>query len=121
MPQIVDVASNPHLNGIFAPVQQELTDAYCEVVQGVIPHDLVGIYVRNGPNPRFSPIGSYTYPLDGDGMIHAISFFGGRAHYRNRYVRTPSLAAEERVGRALWGGVLTPIAPSADEVGPDLA
>ena len=121
MPQFVDVASNPHLNGIFAPIQDELTDASCEVVQGAIPDDLVGTYVRNGPNPRFAPIGSYTYPLDGDGMIHAISFFGGRARYRNRYVRTPSLAAEERAGRALWGGVLTPIAPSVDEVGPELA
>ena len=36
-------------------------------------------------------------------------------------MRTPSLAAEERARRALWGGVLTPIAPSADEVGPALA
>lgn len=121
MAQVIDVASVPQLNGIFAPIQDELTDAPCEVTQGAIPNDLVGTYIRNGPNSRFPPIGSYTYPLDGDGMIHAISFEGGRARYRNRYVRTPSLAAEEKAGRALWGGVLTPIAPSADEVGPELA
>jgi carotenoid cleavage dioxygenase len=54
-------------------------------------------------------------------MVHTISFGGGRAVYRNRYVRTPTLAAEEKAGRALWGGVLMPIAPSADEVGPGLA
>lgn len=117
----VDTPANPYLDGIFAPVQDELDDVPCSVIQGAIPDDLAGVYVRNGPNPRFPPIGSYTYPLDGDGMIHAIRFVGGRASYRNRYVRTPSLAAEEKAGRALWGGVLTPICPPADVVGPALA
>lgn len=118
---LVDASSVPQLNGVFAPIKDELTDAPCRVTQGQIPEDLTGTYVRNGPNPRFPPIGSYTYPLDGDGMIHAVHFEGGRATYRNRYVRTPTLLAEERVGRALWGGVLTPISPSADEVGCALA
>jgi carotenoid cleavage dioxygenase-like enzyme len=27
--------------------------------------------MRNGPNPKFPPLGSYTYPLDGDGMVRA--------------------------------------------------
>ncbi len=27
--------------------------------------------MRNGPNPRFQPV-SYTYPLEGDGMLHAL-------------------------------------------------
>lgn len=117
----VDVASVPQLNGIFAPVQDELTDVACEVVRGALPDDLTGTYLRNGPNPRFPPIGSYTYPLDGDGMVHAFTCGGGRARYRNRYVRTPSMAAEEKAGHALWGGVMTPIVPSADVVGPELA
>jgi Lignostilbene-alpha,beta-dioxygenase and related enzymes len=116
-----DLQSIPQLNGIFAPIHQELDDTACQVIQGAIPDDLSGTYLRNGPNPRFPPIGSYTYPLDGDGMVHAVRFKGGRAHYRNRFVRTPSLAAEERAGRALWGGVLTPIPPPADLVGPELA
>lgn len=121
MRESFDPAAVPQLNGVFAPVSAELTDAPCAVVQGSIPGDLVGTYLRNGPNPRFPPIGSYTYPLDGDGMIHAIRFNAGHASYRNRYVRTPTLLAEEKAGRALWGGVMTPISPSADEVGPDLA
>src|SRR5262245_30705962 len=116
-----DASRNPFLNGIFAPVQRELDGAPLRVVAGALPDDLAGTYLRNGPNARFTPIGSYTYPLDGDGMIHAVHFEGGCATYRNRYVRTPSMAAEERAGRALWGGLLTPIMPSADEVGADLA
>ena len=51
--------------------------------------------MRNGPNPRYKPI-SYTYPLDGDGMIHAVSFDNGRARYRNRFVRTRSFEIEQR-------------------------
>jgi carotenoid cleavage dioxygenase len=121
MHPILDASSVPQLNGIFAPVQDELTDVPCSVVQGAVPGDLAGTYVRNGPNPRFPPIGSYTYPLDGDGMVHAVRFQHGRASYRNRYVRTPTLAAEEKAGHALWGGLLRPISPSAEEVGPELA
>jgi carotenoid cleavage dioxygenase-like enzyme len=117
----VDPASVAHLNGIFAPIQDEIDVGPLEVVQGVIPRELTGVYLRNGPNCRFPPLGSYTYPLDGDGMLHAIELADGQARYRNRYVRTPGLAAEERAGRALWGGILTPIFPSKDEVGPELA
>jgi len=28
---------------------------------GAVPKDLTGTYLRNGPNARFTPIGSYTY------------------------------------------------------------
>ena len=116
----VDVAATPALNGILAPIADEI-DAPLEVVEGELPAELHGAYLRNGPNPRFTPIGSYTYPLDGDGMVHGVWFEDGRAHYRNRFVRTPALEAEEKAGRALWPGVMTGELPSADEVGPDLA
>ena len=46
--------------------------------------EIAGTYLRNGPNPA-TPI-SYTYPLDGDGMIHALVFEEGRARYANRFV-----------------------------------
>jgi carotenoid cleavage dioxygenase-like enzyme len=61
---------NPYLSGNYAPVQDELEMQNLTVI-GEIPKDLIGIYMRNGPNPAFPPI-SYTYPYDGDGMIHAI-------------------------------------------------
>src|SRR5262249_11455027 len=116
-----DANTNPFLNGIFAPVQEELDETPLRVIAGAIPTDLEGTYFRNGPNARFTPIGSYKYPLDGDEMIHAVQFMQGHATYMNRYVRTPSMAAEERAGRALWGGLMTPIMPSVDEVGAELA
>ncbi|MER7762228.1 carotenoid oxygenase family protein [Streptomyces sp. NPDC097619] len=119
-PPRFDPARVPHLLGSFAPVTEEV-DAVDLEVTGEIPAGLDGLYLRNGPNPRFTPIGSYLYPIDGDGMLHGIWLSEGRARYRNRFVRTPALLAEERVGRALWGGVESFILPGADQVGPELA
>ncbi|MFF3013204.1 carotenoid oxygenase family protein [Streptomyces sp. NPDC057939] len=109
-----------HLQGSFAPVTEEVEAADLEVT-GVLPDALDGLYLRNGPNPRFTPIGSFLYPIDGDGMLHGIWLSEGRARYRNRFVRTPALLAEERAGRALWGGLESMITPDADQVGPELA
>jgi carotenoid cleavage dioxygenase-like enzyme len=114
----VDPVAVPHLSGAFAPVEDEIDAADLPVV-GKIPVDLRGVYLRNGPNPKFPPLGSYTYPLDGDGMIHGVWLADGRARYSNRYVLTKGLQAEMRAGRALWGGLLTPANPPASLVGPD--
>ncbi|OWA20511.1 carotenoid oxygenase [Streptomyces sp. CS159] len=115
-----DATRVPHLLGSFAPVSEEVDVADLEVT-GELPTELDGMYVRNGPNPRFTPIGSYLYPLDGDGMLHAVRISDGRADYLNRFVRTPALVVEEKAGHALWGGLESMIMPSADEVGPGLA
>ncbi|MFE6854449.1 carotenoid oxygenase family protein, partial [Streptomyces sp. NPDC057674] len=45
---------------MFAPVTEEVDAAELEVT-GEIPAALDGLYLRNGPNPRFTPIGSYLY------------------------------------------------------------
>lgn len=119
LPAPVDVAAEPHLQGVFAPVVDEI-DADLEVV-GEMPAEIDGLYLRNGPNPRFTPLGSYVYPLEGDGMVHGVWLSEGRARYRNRFVRTPALEAEERAGRALWGGLMTGYLPDVDQVGPALA
>ena len=103
----VDSSTNPFLAGRFSPVHHEIDVGVLRVV-GAVPTDLAGAYLRNGPNPEFAPLGSYTYPLEGDGMIHGVWIEHGTARYRNRFVRTQSLLAEERAGRALFGGIMTP-------------
>jgi carotenoid cleavage dioxygenase len=45
-------------------------------------------------------------------MLHAMRFRGGRADYRNRFVRTAGLAAENEAGGPLWAGILEPAARS---------
>lgn len=105
--ELVDPADNPYLRGRFAPVHHETTHDDLHV-EGDLPSDLIGAYVRNGPNPKFPPLGSYTYPMEGDGMLHGVWFEPGGVRYRNRWVRTQGLRAEERAGKALFGGVMTP-------------
>jgi aminoglycoside phosphotransferase (APT) family kinase protein len=103
----VDTRDEPFLTGRFAPVSDEIAVDRL-AVEGTVPTDLTGAYLRNGPNPRFTPLGSYTYPLEGDGMVHGVWLDGGQARYANRYVRTQGMLAEERAGRALYGGIMTP-------------
>ncbi|GGV03822.1 hypothetical protein GCM10010182_22510 [Actinomadura cremea] len=109
-----------HLSGTFAPVSEEVDEAELRV-EGELPADLDGVYLRNGPDPRFTPIGSYLFPIDGDGMLHGVWMSEGRARYRNRFVRTPAVRAEAAAGRALWGGIESLITPGPEEVGPELA
>ena len=72
--------------GNYAPVPDELTD-YDLSVQGSIPPEIDGWYLRNGPNPR-QPTGHW---FIGDGMIHGVRICDGAAKwYRNRWVRTES-------------------------------
>jgi carotenoid cleavage dioxygenase-like enzyme len=86
---------NPYLHGNYAPVFEERSDDHELPVTGVIPPDLTGQLLRNGPNPAVIPADESDYHwFGGAGMIHAISLEDGRAvGYRNRWVRTRSLAA----------------------------
>ena len=72
--------------GNYAPVADELTE-FDLPVEGAIPAELDGWYLRNGPNPRQATAHWFV----GDGMIHGVRIEDGRAAwYRNRWVRTDS-------------------------------
>jgi len=97
----------PMLTDNFAPVPDEvvLTDL---PVEGEIPEDLNGVYLRNGPNPRFEPKGTHHY-FDGDGMIHAACFRAGQVTYRNRWVRTEGWFENDRSGEEVHWGVMATV------------
>ncbi|OYY92008.1 MAG: apocarotenoid-15,15'-oxygenase [Sphingomonas sp. 28-66-16] len=98
-------SNHPYLNGAWTPQHEELTATDLEVIEGRIPADIDGVYLRNTENQLHQPLGKY-HPFDGDGMVHQISFAGGTASYRNRFVRTRCLAAEQEAGGSLWGGLM---------------
>ena len=78
--------------GIYAPVHEEVT-VFDLKVEGAIPPELRGRYLRNGPNPSVAQKQSQHW-FNGDGMAHGVELADGRATwYRNRYVRTAALAA----------------------------
>ncbi len=81
-------SSNPYLANNLAPVHEEVTVTDLRVT-GMIPTELTGRYLRNGPNPA-GPVNEAKYHwFSGHGMVHGIRLRDGRAEwYRNRWVRT---------------------------------
>ncbi|MBD2242470.1 carotenoid oxygenase family protein [Nostoc sp. FACHB-888] len=103
---MVTIAVNPYLDRNFAPIREEITTDKLPVI-GELPLDLSGMFVRNGPNPQWTPIGEYHW-FDGDGMLHGVQISNGVATYRNRYVQTRGWKKEREAGKALWSGMLEP-------------
>lgn len=94
---------HPFLRGYYAPFGAEL-DAPDLVVTGDLPADLEGTFYRNGPDPLHPPReGDRYHVFDGDGMVYAFRFEGGRVSMRNRWVRTPKFEQERAAGRRLFG------------------
>ncbi|MEO1490413.1 MAG: carotenoid oxygenase family protein, partial [Pseudomonadota bacterium] len=100
-------SNHPYLSGAWTPVHEEVDVDELEVIEGEIPADIDGIYLRNTENPVHQPLGRH-HPFDGDAMIHQVSISGGKASYRNRFVRTHCFEAEQIAGSALWGGLMDP-------------
>jgi carotenoid cleavage dioxygenase len=98
-------SNHPYLNGAWTPQHEEVTATDLDVIEGRIPDDIDGVYLRNTENQLHQPLGRY-HPFDGDGMIHQIDFSGGKASYRNRFVRTRCFQAEQDAGGSLWGGLM---------------
>ena len=105
-------------SGMFRGVCSELVgiemgkgrDSLC-LVQGAIPHDLpAGTYLRNGPNPQFSPRTDQPYHyFDGDGMIASFRFAGAESTsatrsvtFNHRWVQTERWISDRRRGASSY-------------------
>jgi carotenoid cleavage dioxygenase-like enzyme len=83
------------VQGSFAPVAEEVT-AFDLPVTGAVPPELTGRYLRNGPNPMGLDDPDYHWFL-GAGMVHGVRLRAGKAEwYRNRWVRSKTVAAALR-------------------------
>jgi len=103
----LEPSDHPYLNGAWTPLHEEVDAWELDTLEGRIPDDIDGLYLRNTENQIHEPLGRF-HPFDGDGMIHQIDLHAGRASYRNRWVRTRCFAAEQEAGRSLWGGLAAP-------------
>lgn len=84
---------HPYLSGIHQPMTSEETLADL-VVQGGIPRELDGRYLRIGPNPVSPPNPANYHWFIGDGMAHGIRINDGKAvWYRNRWIRSTAVSA----------------------------
>ncbi|MGV0788513.1 carotenoid oxygenase family protein [Mycolicibacterium sp. XJ2] len=103
-----DDDDHPYRTGPWRPQNTEWDADDLAVVEGEIPSDLDGVYLRNTENP-LHPALKFYHPFDGDGMVHVVGFRDGKAFYRNRFVRTDGLLAENDAGGPLWPGLAEPI------------
>jgi all-trans-8'-apo-beta-carotenal 15,15'-oxygenase len=76
-----------------------------EDIEGQIPPELQGTLFRNGPGLLDVNGQRIQHPFDGDGMVCAFSFKEGRAHFRNRFVKTQGYLEEQAAGKNLYRGV----------------
>jgi all-trans-8'-apo-beta-carotenal 15,15'-oxygenase len=73
-------------------------------IEGQIPPQLHGTFFRNGPGLLDISGERLHHPIDGDGMICTVAFNAGRAHFRNRFVRTEGFLEEQKAGKILYRG-----------------
>ncbi|WP_203363743.1 carotenoid oxygenase family protein [Bacillus sp. REN10] len=100
------VEFNPYLKApLYAPIDEELFVEELQVIEGEIPTDFSGAYVRNGPNPKYEPMGRHHW-FDGDGMLHAVYIKDGKVSYRNRYVQTKGYQHEDQAKKSEWVGLM---------------
>ena len=88
----------------YESVKEEL-DYWIDDVEGTIPAELHGTLFRNGPGSLEVNGQRVHHPFDGDGMICALAFRDGRAHFRNRFVRTAGYLEEQKAQHILYRGV----------------
>lgn len=100
-------SEHPYLNGAWTPLHEEVTATDLEVLEGKVPTDIDGVYLRNTENQIHEPLGRF-HPFDGDGMMHQMDFRRGVVSYRNRFVRTRCMEAEQEANGSLWGGLMDP-------------
>ena len=101
----MDLSAFPYLQDNYAPIAEERDfDEEQLRVEGKVPEKLVGAYMRDGANVAFQP-NHYVYPLDGDGMVHAVYFKDGHVSYKNRWVETNHLKTERKFNRTIYGSV----------------
>jgi len=101
----MDLSAFPYLQGNYAPVDEErdLDESQLRI-EGEVPTSLLGAYMRDGANVAFQP-NHYVYPLDGDGMVHAVYFKDGHVEYKNRWVQTSHLMTERKFNHTIYGSV----------------
>ena len=86
------LVENKWLEGPYAPIAGDVTATELEV-EGTLPVELQGRYLRNGPNP-ITPVDPATHHwFVGDGMVHGIRLGDGKADwYHARMVRSTSVS-----------------------------
>ncbi|MCW2391651.1 carotenoid cleavage dioxygenase [Sphingobium sp. B1D7B] len=99
---MVDFSSDPAKRGFFSAQRYDAEILECEV-QGTLPADLVGTFVRLGGEWYYPPSKPDDAMLHTDGYVSTFRFKDGRVSYKGKFVRTPRFQANLKAGRQLFG------------------
>ena len=98
----------PGCHGGLANLDEE-HDYWIEDIDGRLPADLRGTFLRNGPGRQTINGTPYGHWFDGDGMLSVFNFTERGVRFRNRYVRTNKYVDETAAGKILYRGFGTQI------------
>jgi all-trans-8'-apo-beta-carotenal 15,15'-oxygenase len=73
-------------------------------IEGTIPLELRGTFFRNGPGNHEVFGVPLVHPIDGDGMVCAVTFVDGKVNFKNRYIRTAHREKEREEQKFLFPG-----------------
>jgi len=105
--EMTKVEFNPYLSAPLygRPSIEELFVEELQVIEGEIPVDFSGAYIRNGPSQKYEPMERHHW-FDGDGMLHGIYIKDGKVSYRNRYIETKGYQYEDKTKKSEWVGLM---------------
>lgn len=90
------------MRGNFAPVKDEVKYRVVKILEGKVPTDINGTFIRNGPNIKTDDSDTnQQHWFSGDGMLHAVCLNNGQAFYCNTYVKTDKFLKEKAAGKKL--------------------
>lgn len=92
----------PDFEGLLAPVRIEAEVINLEV-EGAIPMDIEGQFVRVQPDPLYPPMLGNDIFFNGDGMITSFRIKNGAVDMIQRYVETERVQKQLEAGRSVFG------------------
>ncbi|MEP1386117.1 MAG: carotenoid oxygenase family protein [Paraglaciecola sp.] len=96
------LATHPELIG-FANVESDYENTELRI-EGALPKDLQGQFVRNGPAKHERANERYQHWFEGDGMLHKFTIEDNKIKHTGKFIRTPKFIEEEQAQRFLYSG-----------------
>lgn len=89
------------------------------LVEGDIPQQIKGTFLRNGPAKHERGEQRYSHLFEGDGMLQKFSIADGKIQHIGRFIETPKFTTEQKAGKFLFSGPDTHLPDSLPVLGPD--
>lgn len=109
---MVDFTQGPAPAGFFSPQRFETEIFDCEV-EGTIPPELDGCFVRVGGEWLYPPTAADDSPFSSDGYISSFRIRNGTVDFRARWVKTPRMLNNLKARKQLYGSYRNPFTHDA--------